>query len=84
MGTNPTIPYRPIIPFYDMLSGGIKKNVGRFAWISPQESRPPRVTCNIDMKYVVQSGEFEVMVGSSSRDQDLQKATLGMGSTLDP
>lgn len=31
---------------------------------------------NIDMEYVVEPGEFEIMVGNSSRDQDLQKATL--------
>jgi beta-glucosidase len=31
---------------------------------------------NIDMKYVVEPGEFEIMVGNSSRDQDLQKVTL--------
>jgi beta-glucosidase len=31
---------------------------------------------NIDMKYVVEPGEFEIMVGSSSRDQDLQKVVL--------
>jgi beta-glucosidase len=31
---------------------------------------------NIDMKYVVEPGEFEVMVGNSSRDQDLKKVTL--------
>ena len=31
---------------------------------------------NIDMKYVVEPGEFEVMVGSSSRDSDLQKVLL--------
>ena len=28
------------------------------------------------MKYVVEPGEFEIMVGNSSRDQDLQKVTL--------
>jgi beta-glucosidase len=28
------------------------------------------------MKYVVEPGEFEVMVGSSSRDSDLQKLIL--------
>jgi beta-glucosidase len=27
---------------------------------------------NIDMKYVVEPGEFEIMVGNSSRDEDLQ------------
>jgi beta-glucosidase len=31
---------------------------------------------DIGMKYVVEPGEFEVMVGSSSREQDLQKVTL--------
>jgi beta-glucosidase len=31
---------------------------------------------NIDMKYVVEPGEFEIMVGNSSRDQDLQKTVL--------
>ena len=48
--------------------------------------KPPTVTFeitpehlafyNIDMKYVVEPGEFEIMVGNSSRDQDLQKITL--------
>jgi len=28
------------------------------------------------MKYVVEPGEFEIMIGSSSRDQDLQKIVL--------
>jgi beta-glucosidase len=31
---------------------------------------------NIEMKYVVEPGEFEIMVGNSSRDQDLQKILL--------
>ena len=31
---------------------------------------------DIDMKYVVEPGEFEIMVGTSSRDSDLQKVTL--------
>jgi beta-glucosidase len=31
---------------------------------------------NIDMKYVVEPGEFEIMVGSSSRDEDLRKTVL--------
>jgi beta-glucosidase len=31
---------------------------------------------NIDMKYVVEPGDFEIMVGNSSRDSDLQKVTL--------
>ena len=28
------------------------------------------------MKYVVEPGEFEIMVGNSSRDADLAKVTL--------
>jgi beta-glucosidase len=31
---------------------------------------------DIDMKYVVEPGEFEIMVGNSSRDADLQKVVL--------
>ncbi len=31
---------------------------------------------NIDMKCVVEPGMFEIMVGNSSRDQDLQRVTL--------
>jgi beta-glucosidase len=31
---------------------------------------------NIHMKYVVEPGEFEIMIGNSSRDQDLQKVLL--------
>ncbi len=31
---------------------------------------------DIDMKYVVEPGQFEIMVGNSSRDQDLQKIPL--------
>jgi beta-glucosidase len=31
---------------------------------------------DIDMKFVVEPGEFEIMIGNSSRDQDLQKVVL--------
>ncbi len=34
---------------------------------------------NIDMKYTVEPGEFEIMVGNSSRDFDLQKIILTVG-----
>ena len=34
---------------------------------------------NIDFKFVVEPGEFEIMVGNSSRDQDLLKTTLVVG-----
>jgi beta-glucosidase len=31
---------------------------------------------DIDMRFVVEPGEFDVMVGSSSRDEDLKKVVL--------
>jgi beta-glucosidase len=31
---------------------------------------------NIDMKFAVEPGDFEIMIGNSSRDQDLQKVLL--------
>jgi beta-glucosidase len=31
---------------------------------------------DVKMKYVVEPGEFEIMVGNSSRDSDLQKVML--------
>ncbi|HSU57573.1 MAG TPA: fibronectin type III-like domain-contianing protein, partial [Candidatus Dormibacteraeota bacterium] len=31
---------------------------------------------DIDMNYAVEPGEFEIMVGNSSRDADLQKVIL--------
>ena len=31
---------------------------------------------DINMKYTVEPGQFEIMVGNSSRDQDLQKVIL--------
>jgi beta-glucosidase len=31
---------------------------------------------NVDYKFVVEPGEFEIMVGNSSRDEDLMKTTL--------
>jgi beta-glucosidase len=33
---------------------------------------------DIAMKFVVEAGEFEIMVGSSSRDGDLQKVILSV------
>jgi beta-glucosidase len=31
---------------------------------------------NVQMKYVVEPGEFEIMIGTSSRDEDLRKIIL--------
>ena len=33
---------------------------------------------DIDMKYTVEPGQFEIMIGSSSRDEDLQKVILNV------
>jgi beta-glucosidase len=35
---------------------------------------------DVNMKYVVEPGEFAVMVGNSSRDRDLQKVVLTVTS----
>lgn len=32
--------------------------------------------CDIDMNYVVEPGEFKIMIGNSSRDEDLQQVVL--------
>ena len=31
---------------------------------------------DVNMKYVVEPGEFDILVGNSSRDEDLHKVTL--------
>ena len=31
---------------------------------------------NIDMKFIVEPGDFEIMIGSSSRDEDLLRVML--------
>jgi len=36
---------------------------------------------DIHMKHVVEPGEFDIMVGNSSRDCDLQKAILTVAET---
>jgi len=43
------------------------------------EIRPEHLAFhNIDMKDVVEPGDFEVMVGNSSRDADLHRLTLSV------
>ncbi len=52
--------------------------------LDPDETKTVRIDItpdklafhNIDMNYVVEPGEFEIMVGSSSRDEDLRKTLL--------
>ena len=34
------------------------------------------------MKYVVEAGQFEILVGNSSRDEDLKKTTLRLEKTI--
>ena len=37
---------------------------------------------DIDMKYVVEAGQFDILVGNSSRDEDLKKTTLSIEKTI--
>jgi beta-glucosidase len=53
-------------------------------WLQPAETKTVALDVtaeslafyNINMTYVVEPGDFEIMVGSSSRDEDLQKVML--------
>ncbi len=62
------------------------KELKRFekVWLQPGETKTVALDITFDslvfydlnMEYTVEPGEFEVMVGSSSRDEDLQKVIL--------
>jgi beta-glucosidase len=53
-------------------------------WIEPGETKTVRLDVtseslafyDVNMKYVVEPGEFEIVVGNSSCDADLQKTVL--------
>jgi beta-glucosidase len=53
-------------------------------WLKPGESTTVALDINpgslafydVNMKYVVEPGDFEIMVGTSSRDSDLTKLKL--------
>ncbi len=54
-------------------------------WLAPGETKTVALDLtpqdalafyDVNMKFVVEPGEFEIMLGSSSRDSDLQKVTL--------
>jgi len=53
-------------------------------WLQPGETRTVSLDItreslafyDVNMKYVVEPGEFEIMIGNSSRDADLQKVML--------
>lgn len=53
-------------------------------WLQPGETQPVALDItpeslafyDVNMKFVVEPGEFEIMVGNSSRDADLQKVIL--------
>jgi beta-glucosidase len=55
-------------------------------WLRPGETKTVALDIkpeslafyDVDMKYVVEPGEFEIMIGSSSRDVDLQKVILSV------
>ena len=38
---------------------------------------------NLSMKYIVEAGEFDILVGNSSRDQDLKKKTITIDKTIE-
>ncbi|MDG5766218.1 glycoside hydrolase family 3 N-terminal domain-containing protein [Balneolales bacterium ANBcel1] len=56
----------------------------RKVWLNPGETETVAINItretlafhNIDLQYVVEPGEFDIMVGSSSRDKDLSHVTL--------
>ena len=56
----------------------------RKVWLKPGETKTVEIEIgrdalafhDINMEYTVEPGDFEIMVGSSSRDEDLVKATL--------
>jgi beta-glucosidase len=56
----------------------------RKVWLEPGETKTVSLDitpaslafCDVNMKYGVEPGEFEIMVGNSSRDADLQKVVL--------
>ncbi len=37
---------------------------------------------DLDMKYVVEAGQFDILVGNSSRDEDLKKTSLSFEKTI--
>ncbi len=56
----------------------VRSKPGESKTVSTSKSRPSSLAFyDINMKYVVEPGEFEIMVGNSSRDADLQKTTGG-------
>jgi beta-glucosidase len=56
--------------------GRVTLEAGQTATVTFEIAPEQLAFYNIDMKYVVEPGDFEVMVGNSSRDRDLQKVTL--------
>lgn len=56
-------------------------------YLAPNKSKTVKIAItpeslafwDADMKYVVEPGEFEIMIGNSSRDEDLQKVVLTVG-----
>ena len=51
--------------------------VGRECAIRGARESPEHLSFyDVNMKYVVEPGDFEIMVGNSSRDVDLQKLIL--------
>jgi beta-glucosidase len=56
--------------------GRVTLEAGQTATITFKITPEQLAFYNIDMKFAVEPGEFEIMIGNSSRDQDLQKVLL--------
>ena len=54
----------------------IKLNPGETKTVSLSVLPEHLAFTNIDMKYVVEPGDFEIMIGNSSRNEDLSKIVL--------
>jgi hypothetical protein len=59
------------------VTAGYRQSTKNQALSGPRQITPKSLAlCNVNMEYAAEPGECEVMVGSSSRDQDLRKVIL--------
>jgi hypothetical protein len=60
------------------VTAGYRQFTKNQALSGPRREITPKslALCNVNMEYAAEPGECEVMVGSSSRDQDLRKVIL--------
>ena len=60
----------------------INLNPGESKTITFQLNKSAFAYYDLDMKYVIEAGQFEILVGNSSRDEDLKKTTLRFEKTI--